>query len=93
MPNRTKMATLLMSAMIGEAVAVEFLRSLTPTERTAATERMLKAAQASVKEYAEEKITSSDPKDTIGHQMMASDMQRGIEPMLRALVELAAKDE
>jgi hypothetical protein len=92
MPNRTKMATLIMSAMIGEAVAIEFLRRLSPDDRAAATERMLQTVRASVKEYANEKVASPNPTDTVGHQMMASDMERGCEPMLRALVDLAGKD-
>jgi hypothetical protein len=93
MANRTKMATLIMSAMIGEAVAAEFLRSLPAGERQATVDRITATVNVGIEAYANEKLASAEPKDIVGHQMMAEEMRRGVAPMMQELLGLAAKDE
>jgi hypothetical protein len=92
MPNRTKMATLIMSAMIGEAVAAEFLRSLPAEQRQTVVDRITATVNAGVKAFADEKLASAEPKDIVGHQMIVEEMRRGIAPMMQELLDLAAKD-
>lgn len=84
----TKMSTLLASAMIAEAVAIEYLRGLAPEARSAAAERMAATLQSSMKQFAETKI--SDPADGIKHRIMIDDLERRIEPMLKTLIDLAS---
>lgn len=83
----TKMSSLLASAMIAEAVAVEYLRGLGVDGRAAAAERITATLQASMKQFAETKIT--DPADGIKHRIMVDDLGRRVEPMLKTLLGLA----
>jgi hypothetical protein len=87
--NRTKMATLLLGSWIGEAVVVEFLRSVPADQRDAIAARILKSVQAAVKDYADQKLESSKSADIIGHRMMADEMVREAEPTFNRLLELA----
>lgn len=84
----TKMSTLLASAMIGEAAAVEFLRSLPADARKPAIERMSATLQASLKQFSETEI--GNPADSMKHKIMIDDLTRRIEPMLKTLLDLAS---
>jgi hypothetical protein len=88
----TRTTTLIMAAMIGEAFAVEYLRSLPGDARAAAAARIRTRFLASIDEYRGQKIASGDPKDTIAHQMMGDEMARGADAAFAALVDLAAQE-
>lgn len=82
-----KTSTLLMSAMIGEAVTVEYLRGLPADQREAAVERIRATFMASIKEYSQG--TAADQKQAILHQMMVDEMGRTADAAIKQLVDKA----
>lgn len=86
----TKTSTQLASAMIAQAVAVEYLRGLTAEARKAAAERMSTTLQASVKQFAAAEV--GDPALRVKHKIMIDDLERSIDPMLKALLDLAGNE-
>lgn len=85
-----KTTTLIMSAMIGQAVAVEYLRGLPEAERKPAAARIRATLMAAVAEYAAGTVTSAKQTDVIAHQMMADEMGRAAEPALQRMLDMAA---